>query len=211
MRNKEKDKEWRLKNREHLLEYCKKWNRENKEHLIKYRQENKDKLTELSIKWQREHKDKVKIATKKWRQKDSSKEILKKINKKWRDANKEEHLSRRRIREKEKRESDPIYKFSLKIRSLISGSFHRKSVSKIKTLHTEQILGCSIDFFREYIMNMCPKDVKLSNFSKFGYHLDHIIPVSLAKTEEDVIKLCHYTNFQPLWWSDNLSKSNKQI
>jgi len=41
------------------------------------------------------------------------------------------------------------------------------------------------------------------------WHIDHIIPLSTAITEEDVIRLCHYTNLQPLWAEDNLKKSNK--
>lgn len=32
----------------------------------------------------------------------------------------------------------------------------------------------------------------------FGWDIDHIIPISSAKTIEDVIRLNHYTNFQPL-------------
>ena len=41
------------------------------------------------------------------------------------------------------------------------------------------------------------------------WHVDHIIPLSSAKTEEELVKLCHYTNLQPLWAEDNLKKSNK--
>ena len=43
------------------------------------------------------------------------------------------------------------------------------------------------------------------------WHLDHIIPISFAETEEEVIILNHYTNFRPLWSNANLIKSNKII
>jgi hypothetical protein len=32
----------------------------------------------------------------------------------------------------------------------------------------------------------------------FGWDLDHIIPTSIANTPEEIIKLNHYTNIQPL-------------
>jgi len=41
------------------------------------------------------------------------------------------------------------------------------------------------------------------------WHIDHIVPVSSAKTEQDIIKLNHYTNLRPMWASDNIKKSNK--
>ena len=41
------------------------------------------------------------------------------------------------------------------------------------------------------------------------WHMDHIKPISLAKTENEILELNHYTNFQPLWANENLSKSNK--
>jgi hypothetical protein len=43
------------------------------------------------------------------------------------------------------------------------------------------------------------------------WHIDHIIPISSACGEVDLIKLNHYTNLQPLWEVDNLKKSNKII
>ena len=47
------------------------------------------------------------------------------------------------------------------------------------------------------------------NYGK--WHIDHIIPLSSAKTEQDILKLCHYTNLQPLWAKGNIIKSNKII
>jgi hypothetical protein len=43
------------------------------------------------------------------------------------------------------------------------------------------------------------------------WHIDHIIPLASAKTEEEMIKLCHYTNLQPLWAIENMSKGSKII
>ena len=40
-------------------------------------------------------------------------------------------------------------------------------------------------------------------------HIDHIIPLATAKTEEEVIKLNHYTNLQLLKAKDNLKKGSK--
>ena len=42
-------------------------------------------------------------------------------------------------------------------------------------------------------------------------HIDHIKPISLAKTEEEVYLLNHYTNLQPLWAEENIKKSNKYL
>ena len=40
----------------------------------------------------------------------------------------------------------------------------------------------------------------------YGWDIDHIIPVSSAKTEEEILLLNHYTNLQPL-----CSKVNRDI
>lgn len=41
------------------------------------------------------------------------------------------------------------------------------------------------------------------------WHLDHKIPISWADSIEQIYKLNHYTNFQPMWAFDNQSKNNK--
>ncbi len=105
------------------------------------------------------------------------------------------------------RSTDCIYKFKKNVRRLIQGAFKRSGNDFKKTTKTNYILGCSIDEFKSHIESLFKDDMKFENHGE--WHLDHIIPLSTAKTEDDVIKLNHYTNFQPLWAKDNLSKGSK--
>ena len=43
------------------------------------------------------------------------------------------------------------------------------------------------------------------------WHIDHIIPLSSAANEEELYKLCHFTNLQPMWATDNIRKGSKII
>jgi hypothetical protein len=104
---------------------------------------------------------------------------------------------------------NPLVKFKNNIRSLIGNSFKRGTNKFNKVNKTEQILGCSFEDFRIYIEVKFQKGMTFENHGL--WHLDHIIPLKTAKTQEDVIRLNHYTNFQPLWAKDNLSKSAKII
>ena len=77
----------------------------------------------------------------------------------------------------------------------------------IKSKKTVEILGCSFEEFKLYLENKFDKKMNWDNQGSY-WHMDHIKPISLAKTEEEVYELNHYTNFQPLYWKDNLTKSN---
>jgi hypothetical protein len=61
----------------------------------------------------------------------------------------------------------------------------------------------------EYLGDLFTEKMNWDNYGK--WHVDHIIPLSSANTEEEIYKLCHYTNLQPLWAEDNIKKSNKII
>lgn len=70
--------------------------------------------------------------------------------------------------------------------------------------HTESILGCSFQEFKNYLESKFKPWMSWDNYGKyngmegFGWDLDHIIPSSYAKDEQHLIQLNHYTNFQPL-------------
>lgn len=85
-----------------------------------------------------------------------------------------------------------------------------------KNKRTEEILGCSFEYFKEYIESKFENWMNWKNYGiyngefNFGWDLDHIIPLSSADTIERLIELNHYTNFQPLCSKMNrYVKSNK--
>lgn len=110
---------------------------------------------------------------------------------------------------KKRMKEDLIYKFKCNLRNLIRGSFKRGKNQFQKNSKTEEILGCTIEEFRNYIEDKFTEGMTIENHGE--WHLDHIIPLAEANTEEEIIKLNHYTNFQPLWAKDNLSKGKKYV
>lgn len=69
-------------------------------------------------------------------------------------------------------------------------------------------LGCSIEEFKLYLESKWQLGMTWNGHGRDGWHIDHIIPlVSFDLTDpEQLKKACHYTNLQPLWAEDNLSK-----
>lgn len=67
------------------------------------------------------------------------------------------------------------------------------------------ILGCTIEEFKVYLEKNWESWMNWENYGKyskgvenFGWDIYHIIPISSAKTPDDVIKLNHYTNLTPM-------------
>lgn len=94
-----------------------------------------------------------------------------------------------------RRKNDPIFKLKYVISRAIRNSLRVKGLSKSKK--SMDILGCSIIFFKNYIEDKFTSEMNWDNYGII-WDIDHIIPLSTAFTEEDVVKLNHYTNLQPL-------------
>lgn len=110
--------------------------------------------------------------------------------------------------EKRKKEN-PVYLLKLKLQNLILHEFTKQELKKSK--RTAVILDCTMEEFKQHIESQFLNWMNWSNYGNCetneyncSWHLDHIIPISYAKTEEDIILLNHWSNFQPL-----CSKVNK--
>lgn len=114
---------------------------------------------------------------------------------------------KRSARHKERMESDNIYRLKSKIRYLIYGSLNRKKYPK--KFHSEEIIGISIEWFIKYLLSTFKNRYGREWDGVEKVHIDHIIPLATAKTEEEVIRLNHFSNLQLLTAEDNIKKKHK--
>jgi hypothetical protein len=98
-----------------------------------------------------------------------------------------------------------VYSLLCGMRSRLCNYLKKNNITKKNK--TFDIVGCTPEFLKEHLETQFIDGMTWGNRSK--WHIDHIIPLSSAKTEDELYKLCHYTNLQPLWAEDNLKKSNK--
>lgn len=102
-----------------------------------------------------------------------------------------------------RRAVDPLFKLRTNIASLIRCSMQRGGFSK--STKTAALLGCDFEFFQLYIEEQFQEGMSWENNGE--WHYDHKIPCSAATDEVELIALQHFSNFQPMWGAENLSKS----
>lgn len=124
----------------------------------------------------------------------------------WKAANKDKFK-----RWNEMAKAKPLYRIKAQCRKVIQEAFHRRLLVKSKKFNT--IVGMSVEQLVAYLISDYEKrtGTKPDLSIKGAYHVDHIIPLRLAKTEDEVIKLNHYSNLQLLTAQENLTKSGKFI
>ena len=107
---------------------------------------------------------------------------------------------------RERIKTDPVFKLGNNMRRRISIFLSLNGITKKNK--TFDIVGCSPQFLKEYLEQKFTEGMSWELMGRH-IHIDHITPLSSANTEEDLYKLCHYTNLQPLWAEDNLKKGSK--
>jgi hypothetical protein len=182
----EHKKEWRIKNRDKIKEYNKEYNKtdKKKDYNKKFRKTDKYKIYQRE--YRLKNRDKIKEYKKEYRKTDKAKTYRKNY-------------------QRNKRKTDMWFKFKSRLRSLITHSIKGRGFTKKSK--TFQIIGCSFEEARTLMDKKFTDGMTWDNHGE--WHIDHIIPMSTAKTEEEAVRLNHISNLQPLWATDNLHKSDK--
>lgn len=194
-----KAKEYYLKNKEKILARRKLYRETYPDRIKEYNKNNKVKNQERKAKWVENNSDHIKEYNKEYIKANSDKR--KEYAKEYRKNNKG------KIREyfNNLRNSNDLVKLIDNTRRMIRYGFVSKGFQK--TNKTELILGCSFNEFKVHIESLWEDWMNWDNYGnpKDGileldksWDIDHIIPLSTAKTEEDVVRLNHYTNQRPL-------------
>jgi len=181
-------------------------NKNRKEEIRNYKKEYYSRNKELiNLKIQNLNADdKEKIRNSKKRHYENNKSKYKEYYK----NNKE----KRRDYHKEKMNNDIVYKLKHGFNRRLNKSLKRGKFIKSNSIPFLESIGCSFEDFKLYLESKFEYWMKWENYGlyngelNYGWDIDHIIPSSSAKTEEDIIRLNHYTNLQPL-----CSKLNRDI
>lgn len=106
---------------------------------------------------------------------------------------------------KERRRKDHMFRLAANLRCRTTASFKRNNFARESGI--KEILGAELDLIKQHLEDQFQDGMTWENMGE--WHIDHIIPLASAKTKEELICLCHYSNLQPLWATDNLSKGDR--
>jgi hypothetical protein len=181
--NSNKTNEYYVINREEFLLYAKNYREENRESLAKKQREYARDHKEESAKQQREYREK----------------------------NKEELRVYKKVYCRNRYQVDVEFKLVRNQRSRINSALKRNR----KYGRTIKLLGCPVFWLKLHLESKLynRKDgttMSWENYTRKGWHIDHIRPcASFDLSDPSEQKACfHWTNLQPLWSEDNLSKSD---
>lgn len=116
----------------------------------------------------------------------------------WRKRHKVKNANKRI----ERRNADPVFAIKDRVRAVTRYAFKRKGWGK--GTQTHNLLGCDWLELKARIESLFTTGMRWDNMGE--WHIDHKIPLASASTVEELRALCRFTNLQPLWARENLSK-----
>jgi len=162
-----------------------------KEYHIEYAKKNRKKTNKRWRKWSQKNYDKVKEDRRIYYNKNINK--IRKYMREW---------------QKNKCYNDPIYKLNKNIRHAIWFSLKGNKNGR----HWEKIVGYDTMQLKKHLEAQFKKGMTWDNYGRNGWHVDHIIPLSIFNIKgiksKGFKKCWALENLQPLWEKDNAKKKN---
>ena len=146
------------------------------------------------------YKNRVKKYNKKWVSENQDK--VKKYRKDFRQSNPNymtEYMEEAR--------KDPLFRISMNMRIRLGNVIRAKNYTKRNHLH--EVLGVTWSEFENYISLLFEEGMNWDNYGE--WELDHIKPLATAVNGDEIEKLFHYKNLQPLWKEDNRKKRDRFV
>jgi hypothetical protein len=165
----------------------------------KYYQNNTDKICARQKKYYENNTEKIRAYHNKYR------EI---INDRKRKYNRRPNVKEKKNKQiKERYRTDVNFRLVRTLRTRLSNALNGKS----KSAKTLELLGCSVDHLKKHLENQFYPGMTWED--RYDWHIDHIVPCnSFDLTDPYEQQQCfHYSNLQPLWKAENLSKKDKEL
>ena len=227
---------WRLANRERVLarrrqQYTKnpekkkasvkRWNDSNRVRRsaagAKWREANKEKLKAR----QRGNRDHINAVRREWIE-NGGRDNLREINK--RSARKNASVIKARqaamradpaykekrraymLEYQRKRRKEPLFNAVKNLRRRILNFIHGKD----KSAKSMELLGCDLVGLKAHLEGLFRDGMTWENYGLKGWHIDHkVLCGSFDLLDPAQQRACfHFTNLQPLWWHENLTKGD---
>ncbi len=200
-------KVYREKNKDKIKLYCINNKEKEKIRFDKWRQKNKEQIRTKRKKWEDLNQDKIKSYKENYKK--YNKDKINQYDKNYRKENKVKLSEKNRKREKEKRKNDINYK----LKSLLRHRLYLALKGNFKSGSAVRDLGCTIPDLKTYLESKFQSGMSWDNWTADGWHIDHIKPLSSFDLTDrnQLLEACNYTNLQPLWAKDNLSKGAKTV
>lgn len=172
-------KDYRALNADKLKLQKKEWHIANRDYVLKHAND-----------WYYANKDTVLVQKKKYalENKDAIKVYMNEYNKK-------------------RTKADINYKLAKNLRSRFGNALN----NNLKGGSAVRDLGCSMAEFKIHLESQFQEGMTWDNHTRDGWHMDHIRPLSSFDLTDPVQakQASHYTNLQPMWAKENISKGNK--
>lgn len=167
-----------------------------------YESKGKAQVVTHAKQWVKDNPEKRKQAANKWACSERADPIRRERKNKMRREGNRSELHKVRY------QNDQNYRLMLNIKSRIQSALKAKCGRK--AFKTAELLGCTVPEFKAWISSQFSEGMSWENWSLAGWHIDHIRPcASFDLTDPEQQRQCfHYTNQQPLWAKENMSKGD---